>query len=338
MEDTFTAEDPTLGQTYDWAPELDETTGDLKNPEDKIPTWIACDFSKITKEDLEASDGNLYVKAVYTAGEMLSKNNSGGNDDNYISIGPEEIGIIGTATATKTTYGISFNMERINKYGHGVSRIQLPVINMALTQVGAEADTSLRLPIDNLDKIPITLTPTNAVATVGYQLRNEDIITGTTRSIANDLTGSPFQLSGGDGIIYQFNRQSLFDLAMEYVQKVIDTGVQYTDSSNNTTYNKQWTNAATWSGLKIYKKETTTALTPVSGAANLRLAQCAIVELMVKQHELGREYSDLTWFQMQYFVLKKTAKTTKIDYIESAEAEQYLRENNPLIMAAYESL
>ncbi len=337
MEDTFTAEAPSENQTYGWAPELDETTGELKNPEDTIPTWIACDFSKITKEDIDASGGNLYVKAVYTACEWLSRDNGSSYADNYTAFGPAKVEVL-TSTATNSTYGISFSYERINSYGHGVYRITDPRVTMSMTQIGAAASTPIELKLDNEDVMPVRLTPSNAVQSVGYQLLDEDAILGGKRSLENGIDGKPFQLSGGDGIIYQFNLQSLFELAMEHVQKVIDTGVPYTDSSNNLEYNNQWTDSATWSGLKIYKKESATKTTAISGSTNLRLAQCAIVELMVKQHELGREYSDLTWFQMQYFVLKKTAKTTKIDYIESADAEAYLRENNPLIIKEYESL
>ncbi|MBQ2664196.1 MAG: hypothetical protein IJG16_08630, partial [Clostridia bacterium] len=75
MEDTFTARDPRLtSQPYGWKPELD-ASGNLVNATDKIPTWTACDFSKITQDDLKESDGNLYVKAVYTDCEWLGRDN-----------------------------------------------------------------------------------------------------------------------------------------------------------------------------------------------------------------------------------------------------------------------
>lgn len=334
MEDTVTAEDPTLGQTYGWAPELTET-GELKNPEDKIPTWIAFDFSKITKEDLDAGGGNLYVKAVYTAGDWLSRNNSGSIANNYTAIGPAKIEVL-SSSATSSTYGISFVYERINEVGHGVYRMENPGVNMAMTQIGADESTPIELKLDNEDVMPVRLTPSNAVQSVGYELVDNDVIAGMHRSTVNGIDGKPFQLSGKDGIMFKFNLESLLNAAEEYAQNVITTGTKHT--AVTATYNKQWTDVATWSGLKIYKKETATEPTPVSGASNIRIAQAAIVELMVQQYNLGRPYSDLTWYQMQYAVVKKTAKTTEVPYVESAEAEEYLRANNPLIIKEYESL
>lgn len=335
MKDTFTARDPrVVSQPYGWCPDLD-ATGNLVNPTDTVPTWIACDFSKITQEDLKASDGNLYVKAVYTDCEWLGRNNSNALDNNYRTVGPESVKTVGSVSASLSTYEISFAYERINELGHGVGRIQTPLINMALTQIGASASTPLKVIVENNETIDVALTPTNAVSTVGYQLWDKDIISGAQRSKANGISNAPFKLTGTSGIMFKFNLKNLMDEADPYVQNVITTGVAHTAVAS--TYNTQWTDAATWSGLKIYKKETATALTAISGAANIRMAQAAIVELMVQQINLGLSVNDLTWYQMQYAVVKKTAKTTNVPYVSSADAETYLRANNPKIMAEFDS-
>ena len=334
MTDTFTAEDPTMGQTFARCPELD-SAGQLVNPTDTIPTWISYDFDNIKNEDVELSGGNLYVKAVYTGCEWLSLNASGGIDNHYAIFGPANTQTVGTVTATSATYEISFAYERINVYGHGVHRMEDPMINMAMTQNGATASTPIKLGLDNLDKIPVALTPTNAVSTVGYQIRDKDVISGAARSDANGL--GVFTLSGKNGIVFQYNLENLLNAAYPYAYNVYTTGVKH--NTVTATYNETWTDAATWSGLHINRTASATKLTAVTGTTYIRLAQCAIVDYMALALQNGDNPYDLTWYQLQYAVVNKgTSKTKVLTYVDSNTAESYIRTNYPLMAADYDAI
>ena len=329
MEDTITAATVYDQAVIGFAPELD-ASGKPKEPDAAIPHWVACDFAGITQEDLKASDGNLYVKAVYECCENLGKNGTGGTLNTYVSVGPAKTEIINTAGSV-STYGISFMYERINKNGYGVSRITEPAVNMALTQVGASGSTPVEIILENGEKISVMLTPTNAVDTVGYQLMdtyNLNVVTGEGRSAANDLDEGIFKLQGTSGLIYQFNMYDLLDQAYAFAKTELDTGTKYIDSSD---YNKTWATAATFKSLALYQSSTNTKPTELKLAAKLKVAQAAVVNLVRDTVKSGADYRQLDWYQIQYYIIKTTAKTTVVPYTDDAtlkkEAKEYIQAN-----------
>ncbi len=310
MEDTFTAETPTENKTYGFAPELDAAGAPVDGKE--IPDLIACDFSKITKAELAASDGNLYVKAAYSAGEMLNRQSAGNTltDTDYTAVGPIETGTVGASTSTVTTYSFAFSYERINQYGYGVYRIKEPSINMALVQTGAAASTPLRVMMENSDKMSVFLTPTNAVKTVDYTLRDSydaNIIIGNQRSAISDL--EQIAVGGPEGIGFQISVQEILENA----------------------YNNK---SGTWLTVAKLKALNLTSSTAGKAYTNLTVkkAQTPLIELVKKAEEAGQDYLTLTWYQIQYALINTTDP-----YVDKATAKTWC-EQYPALKANADSL
>ncbi len=310
MEDTWTA----LSKTDNFAQTVDadgdgvadtDTDGDpIDVNGDKID-MVSYNFADVQSIDLDG--GVLYVKAVYTPGYGLDY----ANIAYYSAIGPVKYGTIGTATATTATYSISYQYKRISSSGYGVTRIRKPALNMALTQVGASASTPLAVLLNNGETIDVDMTPTNAVSTVGYQLRETygtNIILGGTRSIGDEFDGL-FKIKGGDGIEFKVNAASVLQLAYDYGH-----GVKAPTT---------WVPATTWALLKISQDTNGTAITK---AAKIKKAQTALINLVKNAESGGHDYTTLTWYQMQYAVLNSGA------YVENSVAEAYC-ELYPALMA-----
>lgn len=300
MEDTWTAlSTENFAQTVDTD---GDGTADIDTDDDFVDAngdkidMVSFNFADVKSDDLDG--GTLSVKAVYTPGYGLDY----GNIAYYSAIGPVKYGTIGTATATTATYSISYQYKRISKLGYGVTRIRKPALNMALTQVGASASTPLAVLLNNGETIDVDMTPTNAVSTVGYQLRETygtNIILGGTRSIGDEFDGI-FKIKGGDGIEFKVNAASVLQLAYDYGH-----GVKAPTT---------WVQAATWALLKISQD---TDGTDIKKAAKIKKAQTALINL-VKNAELnGQDYTVLTWYQMQYAVLNSGA------YVENSVAKTY---------------
>lgn len=296
METTFTSLDTT--QTYGRMPELD-ANGDFVDTTlnaNDIPDVVAFDFKAIEdmdKEDLNAYGGNIYVKAVYTPGEMWNRvsTSNDSSEANYAAIGPMKSQTI-TSTSASTTYGFSFDYRRINKYGYGVRRINESSVRMDMTQLGATSSTPIQLLVTNKDVINVLLTPTNAVRTIGYRLvdsYNYNVVTGTSRSLDTEL-GS-VSVGGPEGVGFKIQIKPYLDMAHSgtsgtWFTLAIINSFYFTSNSNGTAY----------------------------AARTYTAAQTQLVALVAAA---GNDYEDLTWYQIQYALINTGA------YVDKATAKAW---------------
>lgn len=305
MEDTWTAlSTENFAQTVDTdGNEIadKDADGDLIDADGNKIDMVSYDFSDVQSTDLDG--GALYVKAVYTPGDML-----GNGDSAYVAIGPLKIAVL-VSGSSSSTYSISFDYRRINKFGYGVSKMKKPSVRMDLTQVGASASTSIEVLLQNGEVIPVALTPTNAVKTLGYQLvetNNSNVINGTSRSLLNGVDNAPIQLQGADGLIFSFTAQ-------EYLKQAYDGTVAASGFT-----------AAVFKALKLSQ---TTAGAAISAAAKRKTCTNAIKKLVKDAEAAGQDYLTLSWYQLQYAVLNTSAP-----YVSNAVAKAYC-EQYPALMA-----
>ena len=102
------------------------------------------------------------VKAVYIPGEWLDKN----YNELYSAVGPIKYGQVKSGI-----YSAEFEYRRINALGCGVTKVKSLSVQIDLQQVGASDSTAIEIKLDNGEVIPVMLTPTSAVDTVGYILK-----------------------------------------------------------------------------------------------------------------------------------------------------------------------
>ena len=301
MSDTWTALDNTT--TFDLMPELGADGNPVDSSQTK-PDMESFDFSDVTTDDIDG--GTLVVKAVYTPGTNLDFN----GDRYYSAIGPLQYALV-TSNATSSTYSISFEYRRVNKLGYGVTRPRDLGVKMDITQVGASASTALAVTAKNQEIVPVVLTPTNAVSTVGYQLKdiyNSDVITGAYESEANAVDGKLIELQGAEGVIFKFTASTYLEQA--YNDFVV-TGSAVTNSN-------AW-KVDVFNALKVKR---TTAAGAISTAAQRKNATQAVVNCIKGAIADGKDYHDLTWYQIQYSIIYSSTPYVSAD-VAKAETEKY---------------
>jgi hypothetical protein len=299
MEDTWTALDSSAETAFGKAAERD-ANGDLVDATAKDPEMISYDFANV--QDSDVTGGTLSVKAVYVPGDGLNY----GNDKYYSAIGPMTYGSVSIGI-----YSIDYEYRRINKTGYGVTKAKSLSLRMDLTQSGASDSTALEVLLTNGEVIPVTLTPTSAVSTVGYQLKDtsdSNYITGAEKSTKNSLTDSqPVQLTGAEGMIFTFTAKTYLDQAYQYATGA-KTLSAFAATAFTDMYLSQDTNGKTVAATK--RKSMTQAITDcVSGAI-----------------AAGQDYTTLTWYQIQYAMLN-----TKAPYVTNADAKAFCEQYDALM-------
>lgn len=305
MNDAVTWWANLYGLTYGRAPELD-TNGNLVDSSATIPEVILYDFDNITEDDLDYGDGTLFVKAAYEKGASLNGNSNG----DYSAVDLEDIEI---DTSTTITFSIKYSYRRLNQYGYGVYRVIKPAVNMAITQLGAAASTPISLILDNGDLISVELTPTDAVETVGYTLKDTyltNIVAGAKRSFGNEF--GIFSVGGASGLSFQILSKPSLEEAYTY--------------ANGATQPKTWLSAEILQNLKLSQDDEGT---PYTKAKNIRAAQTPIVEIVREASGILGDpgYLKLSWYQLQYAVLRDDAPY----YVDNATAKAWCEQYPALI-------
>ena len=149
---------------------------------------------------------------------------------------------------------------------------------------------------------------------------------GTSGFMSSTIT---VQIGGENGLMYKKYHAELFDTAYQKVNDGIDLSV-------TAEYNVQWTDMATWRSCFLVREATDEKITFVSGAANIRIVQRAIIELVRLTVEAGLDYKDITWYQAQYFIFNMSTKTAPVpELIDSNTAEAWLLENKKAAVDFY---
>lgn len=299
LEDTWTAlSTENFAQTVDadGDGEADtDTDGNLVDASGDKIDMVSYNFADVKSDDIDG--GVLSVKAVYTPGEWLNK-----TDGNvYSAMGPMEYGQL-LSSSTGSIYSISFEYRRINGAGYGATRAREIGIKMDLTQIGASASTPVSVFLDNKDIVPTMLIVSDAVISVGYQLRNvfdSNVVRGAAISVKNGITnGNEVQIQGIDGIIFKFT-------ASEYIEKAYNDFVV----TGNSVTSKTSFKAPVFTALKLYQ-----ATGSAISAAKIRLTSTkAIVDCIKGAIADGKDYCDLTWYQLQYAVLNPSSPYVSAD-------------------------
>lgn len=297
MSDTWTALDNAT--TFDLMPELGADGNPVDSSQTK-PDMESFDFSNVTTDDIDG--GTLMVKAVYTPGTWLNKN----YNELYSAIGPITYNQVKTGV-----YSAEFEYRRINALGYGVTKVKKLSVQMDLQQVGASDSTSLEVKLDNGEIIPVILTPTSAVNTVGYTLKNTsnyNYIAGAEISQKNSLTdGQPIQLQGAEGMIFKFTASTYLEQAYNWAV----TGGTIT----------AWA-VTVFNAMKLSQDTSGKNVTATKRKAMTQ----AIVNCVKGALNAGVDYNDLTWYQLQYAMLN-----TKSPYVSNEEAKSYCNEYPKLI-------
>lgn len=297
MSDTWTALDNAT--TFDLMPELGADGNPVDSSQTK-PDMESFDFSDVTTDDIDG--GTLVVKAVYTPGELLD----GNYNKLYSAVGPIKYGQVKSGI-----YSAEFEYRRINSSGYGVTKLKSLSVQMDLQQVGASDSTPIEVKLENGEVIPVMLTPTNAVDTVGYTLKDTsdyNYIAGPDRSLANSLTDSqPIQLQGAEGVIFKFTASTYLEQAYQWAV----TGDTIT----------AWA-ATVFTAMKLSQDTTGKNV-----AATKRKAMTqAIVDCVKGAINAGVDYNDLTWYQLQYAMLN-----TSSPYVSNEDAKNYCNQYPKLI-------
>ena len=297
MSDTWTALDNAT--TFDLMPELGADGNPVDSSQTK-PDMESFDFSDVTTDDIDG--GTLMVKAVYIPGEWLDKN----YNELYSAVGPIKDGQVKSGI-----YSAEFEYRRINALGCGVTKVKSLSVQMDLQQVGASDSTAIEIKLDNGEVIPVMLTPTSAVDTVGYILKNtsnNNYIIGAEKSLKNSLTnGQPIQLQGAEGMIFKFTASTYLEQAYQWA--VTGSTITAWAASVFTAMKlSQDTNGKNVAATK--RKAMTQAIVDcVKGAINARV-----------------DYNDLTWYQLQYAMLN-----TSSPYVSNEDAKNYCNQYPKLI-------
>ena len=264
---------------------------------------VSYNFADVKSDDLDG--GVLYVKAVYTPGENLNGGSSGAY---YKAFEPAQIKVSGSVVSGSTNFSILFKYKRINEDDYGVTRIREPMINMGLTQVGATGSTSIGVLLSNGETLDVELTPSEKVSSVNYQLRETygyNVITGTERS-GKDALGV-FKLTGENGFMFKGLSRNLLEMAYN-----INHGTMTVTSSTN------WATPALLKAIPLYR---TTAGAAYTNATFAKKAQTPLLNLVREVCAVNGDVvpTDLTWYQLQYAVLRKSAPY----YVDAATAKAY---------------
>ena len=300
---------------------IDPDTGAVAASQN-LPTYISYDFSDVKAEDLANSDGNLYVKAVYKPGEKLNYY----LEEGYTIVPPLETTVLSSIAGTMI-YSIMVKYRRINNIGYGVTRIHKPGIQMELKEVGAKKSTYLGMFPENTELIETQLTPTDAVETVGYVLRdtwNSDVVLGNARSISNALgiieISSGEEGGGGGDLWWSTVSADVLDAA-------------YNDcagSGGPEAYGWLDPDHASYS-MKLCYDEYGTPIYDETVAADV---EWALMELMNEVIAAGDDYHTLTWFQLQYAILDGLYWGSGQFYVSNDDAKAAV-EACPDVMAVY---
>lgn len=297
MSDTWTALDNAT--TFDLMPELGADGNPVDSSQTK-PDMESFDFSDVTTDDIDG--GTLVVKAVYTPGELLD----GNYNKLYSAVGPIKYGQVKSGI-----YSAEFEYRRINSSGYGVTKLKSLSVQMDLQQVGASDSTPIEVKLENGEVIPVMLTPTNAVDTVGYTLKDTsdyNYIAGPDRSLANSLTDSqPIQLQGAEGVIFKFTASTYLEQAYQWAV----TGGTI----------KAWA-ATVFTAMKLSQD---TNGKNVAATKRKAMTQ-AIVDCVKGAINAGVDYNDLTWYQLQYAMLN-----TSSPYVSNEEAKNYCNQYPKLL-------
>ncbi len=263
-----------------------------------------------------------HLKACYAQGEWCSKNDKGAYDHSYVPL-PIQI-TIGKNKADLTYLNVE--VIRTNSHGHGVfSRSKATLIlginygEKKITIYSAKSNISF----DNIQFL---------WQIISNSLLDIDLITYEVRSSGAFLTNTKtIQLTGVDGYLYQEGYNAIIPTAYEKAIAVY-AGEEYE-------YNPLWANGDMWwRGMLIARVKADGAISDISGAAYYRMAQKGIVDLILHKLQRGEDYTTITWWQMQYYVVNTKNKTSGVDeYVDSATAEAWVRENMPAVTARYEA-
>ena len=122
---------------------------------------FAVDFSNITSEQLECSDGNLYVKAMYNNGDLLD---SEGNY--YTSPGPVRYTSLSVIDDANAVYSITFPYRRVSEGGFGVTRARKPVVRTDLMPDGGSGTYVQPVTVENKEKFDVQIVLSRGISSV----------------------------------------------------------------------------------------------------------------------------------------------------------------------------
>lgn len=291
----------TVDADADGEPDMNTDETAFVDADGKDIDMVSYNFSDVDSVAKDIDGGVLYVKAVYTPGEWLDNNNI----LHYTAIAPIQYGIVQAGV-----YSINYEYRRINSLGYGVTKIKKLSVKMDLKQKGASGSTPIEIPLESGEIMSVSLTPTDDVDTVSYQLKDASVvnyIAGADKSAINGLNGgNPIQLQGPEGIIFSFNASTYLENAYEMA-----------NSGKVTAFA-----AVAFTNMKLSQD-----ITGKTVAATKRKSMTqAIVDCVKEAIAVGEDYTTLTWYQLQYAMLNTSAP-----YVDKATAKEEI-EKYPKLM------
>ena len=312
LTDTWTALDnsTTFAQTVDidgdGAADTDTDGNYLDVNGDKID-MVSYNFADVQSSDLDG--GVLMVKVVYKPGEKLNLNASGLKDPYYTVTDYLKYESTGTVSATAGIYPITFQYKRINSSGNGVTRLREAKVRTDITQTGASTSFAMSVDVESAEVFDVYLTPSKSVSQISYNLVDtygKNIIDGSQASATNGHGVFKSVVTDRTGFIVLGSINRLVTAAYNNVKGINKT--EWTANINYILLNDI--------GLKASAKS--------SANFNLMTANAAKTKLLngVKAAiNAGVDVSSLTWYQLQYFILKAGA------YADAATAQTYVVDN-----------
>ena len=236
------------------------------------------DFSSIKTSEID--DGVIYVKAVYETGTNIN----GNSDNTYHTFGPLNVYYI-SESGGSYTYAIEYQYKRINRFGYGPARLKKPGVGMTILPLGGTNSTTLGVFPENSDTIDVQLTPSDAIETVDYVLRetyNDNVITGGARSERSKL--GQVTIGGPYGKAYNDIAKPILEAAYDYSHGV--------DPPSTT-----WLTAEDIFAMKLSSDEYGSEYT---SAKQRRTCQTVLMDLVTNADTQGVDYTTLSWYQIQY--------------------------------------
>ena len=303
MSDTWTALDNAT--TFDLMPELGADGNPVDSSQTK-PDMESFDFSDVTTDDIDG--GTLMVKAVYIPGTNLNEAADGTNNSFYTVSDYIKYECTGSVTASAGIYPITFQYQRINSAGNGVTRLKEGKVRTDIMQNGASSSFTMSVDITSSERFDVYLTPSKAVNTVEYFLVDTygvNVITGAQASGKND-----------HGIFKSVDDNRTGFIVVGSINRLVTAAYNNASNINKT----DWTTInyiiLNDIGLKASAKSSAKFNALTANAAKTKLLN-GIKAAMAADADL----SSITWYQLQYFIC------TSGKYADADTAKTYCEEN-----------
>ena len=303
MSDTWTALDNAT--TFDLMPELGADGNPVDSSQTK-PDMESFDFSDVTSDDIDG--GTLMVKAVYTPGTWLNKAANGTADSLYTVSDYIKYECIGSVTASSGIYPITFQYQRINAVGNGVTKAREAKVRTDIKQNGASSSFTMSTDITSSDRFDVYLTPSKDVNTLEYFLVN------TYR--ANVVSGTQVSGKNNHGIFNSVDNNRTGFIVLGSINRLVTAAYNNASNINKTDWTAINYIILNDIGLKASAKSSAKFNALTANAAKTKLLN-GIKAAMAADADL----SSITWYQLQYFIC------TSGKYADADTAKTYCEEN-----------